>query len=83
MDRLLKKVADLILIFVALLGLLTFLPVDIKGTDILIISGSILLIVLVALITKHVGRLEAKIEELIKDREIDKRLIKIENKLKL
>jgi len=71
MDRLLKKVADLILIFVALLGLLTFLPVDIKGTDILIISGSILLIVLVALITKHVGRLEAKIEELIKDREID------------
>lgn len=83
MDKLLRRIADLVLMFVALLGLLTFLPTDIKGKDILIASGLILFILFVALITLHVSKLEEKIDELIKEKEIDKRLIKIENKLKL
>ena len=83
MNRLLKKIADLILVCVALLGLLNLLPLKISGTDLMIITGLILFIIFVILITHHTSKLEKKIEILVKEREIDKRLIKIENKLKL
>lgn len=67
MDKLLKRIADLILVLIALLGILNFIPTKIKGTDILIIVGLILFVLFVALITHHVSKLEEKIGK-IKER---------------
>jgi len=63
MDKLLKRIADLILASVALLGLLNFLPLEIKGMDILIITGLVFFILFIALITHHVSKLEEKIDK--------------------
>ena len=63
MDTLLKRVADLTLIFVALLSLINFLPIEIKGTNLLIVSGLILFILFIALITHHVSKLQEKIDK--------------------
>ncbi len=82
MDKLLKKIADLILIFIALLGVLNFLPLEIKGKDLLIVSGIILFILFVALITHHTSKLENEIAKL-KERFIrEKRLNKLESEIK-
>jgi len=74
MDKLLKRIADLILALVALLGLLSFLPIDIKGTDVLIISGTLFFLLFIALITHHVSKLEERIktneERFIREKEL-------------
>jgi len=90
MDNLLKRISDLTLTLVALLGILNILPFSFSGTDILFISSMIFFILFIALITHHTGKLEEKIKEIEDNfkrlydiKEVSKDIEKIKIKLKI
>lgn len=81
-DRLLKRIADLFLAFVAFIGLIGIKEkFQLNITAILTISGIILFIAFIALITHHSSKLEEKIIKLEDCLNNEKRFAKIESKL--
>jgi ABC-type polysaccharide/polyol phosphate export permease len=83
-DRLLKRIADFFLTFVAILGLISIFPEareKFSVTDILTITLLLFFISFVVLITLHVSKLEEKINKLDETLNIENRFSKIEQEI--
>ena len=80
-DKLLKRIADLFLSFVALLGLLALYPKKIDMNLILIVSVGLLFILFIILIVSHTSKLEDKINKLEYSLNIERRFAEIERRL--
>ena len=78
MNPLLKRTSNLFLTFVAILGLLNIVPIKLNVTDFLTITATLFFISLTVLIITHIQKIEEEFDDLKKERDLDKRLIRVE-----
>lgn len=76
MKKFLRITADILLGFVAILGIINYLPLKIEKIDLLAISIVVLFILFITLMIKHISGLERKIniieQKFIREKDLSK-----------
>jgi len=83
MNPILKRTSNLFLTFVAILGLLNIVPIELNITDLLTITATLFFITLTILIITHIQKIEEEFEVFNKENDLNKRLIRVEELLKV